>query len=157
MTQNNFATAINEALHEAMQQDNSVICYGLGVTDPKAVFGTTSNLEQRFGSERVFDMPTSENAMTGVAIGAALNGIKSVMTHQRFDFFLLAMDQLINGAAKWHYMFGGQNSIPITIRLIIGVVIRLPQFFILCVRNRTVAKTDSIGLVVLMCCHVSAG
>ena len=120
MTQNNFATAINEALHEAMQQDTSVICYGLGVTDPKAVFGTTSNLEQRFGSERVFDMPTSENAMTGVAIGAALNGIKSVMTHQRLDFFLLAMDQLINGAAKWHYMFGGQNSIPITIRLIIG-------------------------------------
>ena len=120
MTQMNFATAINEALHEAMQRDSSVICYGLGVTDPKAVFGTTEGLEQRFGPERVFDMPTSENAMTGVAIGAALNGIKSVMTHQRIDFFLLAMDQLVNGAAKWHYMFGGQNSIPITIRLIIG-------------------------------------
>ena len=120
MTQMNFATAINEALHEAMQLDSSVICYGLGVTDPKAVFGTTEGLEQRFGPERVFDMPTSENAMTGVAIGAALNGIKSVMTHQRIDFFLLAMDQLVNGAAKWHYMFGGQNSIPITIRLIIG-------------------------------------
>lgn len=120
MTQKNFATAINEALHQAMEIDPAVICYGLGVTDPKAVFGTTANLEQRFGSDRVFDMPTSENAMTGVAIGAALNGIKSVMTHQRIDFFLLAMDQLVNGAAKWHYMFGGQNSIPITIRLIIG-------------------------------------
>lgn len=120
MTQMNFAAAINEALHEAMQLDPSVICYGLGVTDPKAVFGTTGGLEQRFGPERVFDMPTSENAMTGVAIGAALNGIKSVMTHQRIDFFLLAMDQLVNGAAKWHYMFGEQNSIPITIRLIIG-------------------------------------
>lgn len=120
MNQKNFTTAINEALHEAMQQDPSVICYGLGVTDPKTVFGTTANLEQRFGSQRVFDMPTSENAMTGVAIGAALNGIKSVMTHQRVDFFLLALDQLVNSAAKWHYMFGGQNSIPITIRLIIG-------------------------------------
>jgi pyruvate dehydrogenase E1 component beta subunit len=120
MTQKNFATAVNEALHEAMAIDSSVICYGLGVTDPKAVFGTTTNLEKCFGSERVFDMPTSENAMTGVAIGAALNGIKTVMTHQRIDFFLLAMDQLVNGAAKWHYMFGGQNSIPITIRLIIG-------------------------------------
>ena len=120
MTQMNFAAAINEALHEAMQLDPSVICYGLGVTDPKAVFGTTGGLEQRFGPERVFDMPTSENAMTGVAIGAALNGIKSVMTHQRIDFFLLAMDQLVNGAAKWHYMFGEQNPIPITIRLIIG-------------------------------------
>jgi|SRR5882724_5064422 len=120
MTQMNFAAAINEALHQAMEIDPTVICYGLGVTDPKAVFATTANLEQRFGSDRVFDMPTSENAMTGVAIGAALNGIKSVMTHQRLDFFLLAVDQLINGAAKWHYMFGGQNSIPITIRLIIG-------------------------------------
>jgi pyruvate dehydrogenase E1 component beta subunit len=120
MAQMNFANAVNEALHQAMEIDSSVICYGLGVTDPKAVFGTTANLEKRFGSRRVFDMPTSENAMTGVAIGAALNGIKTVMTHQRIDFFLLAMDQLVNGAAKWHYMFGGQNSIPITIRLIIG-------------------------------------
>jgi len=120
MSQMNYAEAINEALHEAMHLDSSVICYGLGVTDPKAVFGTTLNLEKQFGPERVFDMPTSENAMTGVAIGAALNGIKSVMTHQRIDFFLLAMDQLVNGAAKWHYMFGSQNSVPITIRLIIG-------------------------------------
>ena len=120
MTQKNFASAINDALHQAMEIDPAVICYGLGVTDPKAVFGTTTNLEQRFGKARVFDMPTSENAMTGVAIGAALNGIKSLMTHQRVDFFLLAMDQLVNSAAKWHYMFGGQNSIPITIRLIIG-------------------------------------
>ena len=120
MAQKSFAAAVNDALHQAMEIDSSVICYGLGVTDPKAVFGTTANLEERFGSERVFDMPTSENAMTGVAIGAALNGIKTVMTHQRIDFFLLAMDQLVNGAAKWHYMFGGQNSIPITIRLIIG-------------------------------------
>jgi len=120
MTQKNFITAINEALHLAMQIDESVICYGLGVTDPKAVFGTTEKLEDCFGSKRVFDMPTSENAMTGVAIGAALNGIKSVVTHQRVDFFLLAMDQLVNSAAKWHYMFGGQNSVPITIRLIIG-------------------------------------
>ena len=120
MAQKNFATAINDALHQAMANDSSVICYGLGVTDPRAVFGTTASLEKRFGSERVFDMPTSENAMTGIAIGAALNGIKTVMTHQRIDFFLLAMDQLVNGAAKWHYMFGGQSSIPITIRLIIG-------------------------------------
>ena len=120
MSQMTYAESINEALHKAMQLDSSVICYGLGVTDPKAVFGTTINLEKKFGPERVFDMPTSENAMTGVAIGAALNGIKSVMTHQRIDFFLLAMDQLVNGAAKWHYMFGSQNSVPITIRLIIG-------------------------------------
>jgi pyruvate dehydrogenase E1 component beta subunit len=120
MTQKKFSEAINDALHIAMEIDSSVICFGLGVTDPKGVFGTTLNLEKKFGSERVFDMPTSENAMTGVAIGAALNGIKSITTHQRLDFFLLAMDQLVNSASKWHYMFGGQKSVPITVRLIIG-------------------------------------
>ena len=115
-----FTKAINEALYQAMEMDGSVICYGLGVPDPKGIFGTTLGLQERFGPERVFDMPASENAMTGVAIGAALNGIRPVMTHQRADFFLLAMDQLVNNAAKWHYMFGGQASVPITIRLIIG-------------------------------------
>lgn len=116
----NFAQAVNEALDQSMSQDESVICYGLGVDDPKGVFGTTLGLYQKFGEERVFDMPTSENAMTGIAIGASLNGIRPVMTHQRLDFFLLAMDQLVNNAAKWHYMFGSQSSVPITIRLILG-------------------------------------
>lgn len=116
----NFAKAINEALLQAMERDASVICYGLGVDDPKGVFGTTLGLQEKFGSERVFDMPTSENAMTGIAIGAAMNGIRPVVSHQRLDFFLLAMDQLVNNAAKWHYMFGGKASVPITIRLILG-------------------------------------
>lgn len=107
-------------MHEAMDKDSSVICFGLGVDDPKTIFGSTKGLQERFGKARVFDMPTAENAMTGVAIGAALNGIRPVMVHQRLDFFLLAMDQLVNNAAKWHYMFGGQRSVPITIRLILG-------------------------------------
>ena len=115
-----FSEAINEALSLAMEMDESVICYGLGVDDPKGVFGTTIGLQEKFGIERVFDMPSSENAMTGIAIGASLNGVRPVMTHQRLDFFLLAMDQLVNNAAKWHYMFGGQSSVPITIRLIVG-------------------------------------
>ena len=120
MTIRYFYEAINEAIFQSMEKDPDIICYGLGVTDPMGVFGTTLNLEKNFGANRVFDMPTSENAMTGVAIGAALNGIKSIVTHQRLDFFLLAMDQLVNSAAKYHYMFGGQTPIPITIRLIIG-------------------------------------
>lgn len=115
-----FATAINEAIHETMSINSNIICYGLGVTDPKSVFDTTKNLELKFGKDRVFDMPTSENAMTGIAVGASLNGLIPIMTHQRLDFFLLAMDQLINSASKWHYMFGSQNSVPITIRLILG-------------------------------------
>ena len=98
----------------------NVFVYGLGVDDPKHIFETTTGLQEKYGENRVFDMPTSENAMTGVAIGASMNGIKAIMTHQRLDFFLLAMDQLVNSASKWHYMFGSQISIPITIRLIIG-------------------------------------
>jgi pyruvate dehydrogenase E1 component beta subunit len=115
-----YSEAVNEAIHEAMKADNSVICYGLGATDPKAIFGTTRGLADRFGSDRVFDTPTSENAMTGIGVGAAIAGSKVLMTHQRLDFFLLAMDQLVNSAAKWHYMFGSQVSVPITIRLIVG-------------------------------------
>jgi pyruvate/2-oxoglutarate/acetoin dehydrogenase E1 component len=115
-----FAEAINECLHQTMAEDSNVIVYGLGVTDPKAIFGTTAGLESQFGKARVFDMPTAENAMTGVGIGAAIQGIRPVMVHQRLDFFLLAMDQLVNSAAKWRYMFGGQDSVPITIRLIMG-------------------------------------
>lgn len=115
-----FVQAINEGLHGAMQTDEKVLCFGLGVDDPKRIFGTTSGLQESFGPERVFDMPTSENGMTGIAIGAALRGYRPVMVHQRLDFFLLAMDQLVNGAAKWRYMFGGQFKVPITIRLVIG-------------------------------------
>lgn len=115
-----YAQAIREAMTQAMAMDKNVICYGLGVDDPKGVFGTTLGLKEKFGNDRVFDMPTSENAMTGIAIGASLNGIRPVMTHQRFDFFLLAMDQLVNNAAKWHYMFGEKLSVPITIRLLVG-------------------------------------
>ena len=115
-----FSQAINDALHIAMALDKKVLCYGLGVDDPKRIFGTTLGLQERFGNQRVFDTPTSENAMTGVAIGVGLRGFRSIMVHQRMDFFLLAMDQLVNSAAKWHYMFGGQNSVPITIRLILG-------------------------------------
>ena len=115
-----YAQAINEAMFIAMKQSDEVITYGLGVPDPKGVFSTTLGLQEEFGSKRVFDTPTSENAMTGIGIGAALNGFRPVMVHQRVDFFLLAMDQLINNAAKWNFMFGGENTVPITIRLIVG-------------------------------------
>ena len=66
-----------------------------------------------------FDVNTSENTLAGVSIGLALNGVRSVVSHQRLDF-LLAFDQLINSAAKWYYMFGSKKSVPITIRLIVG-------------------------------------
>ena len=115
-----FSSSINEALKFSMRKDKNMICYGLGVTDPKEIFSTTKDLKKIFGQKRVFDVPTSENALTGISIGAALNKVRSVVSHQRLDFFLLAMDQLVNSAAKWHYMFGSKISVPITIRLIIG-------------------------------------
>lgn len=115
-----FAEAINQALGLAMAMDPGVVCYGLGADDPKAIFGTTMGLQDQFGPDRVFDMPTSENAMTGIGIGAALYGLRPIMTHQRLDFALLSMDQLVNNAAKWNYMFGGARSVPITIRMILG-------------------------------------
>jgi len=112
--------AINDAIEISMRKDRNLICYGLGVSDPREVFGTTKYLKKKFGNERVFDVPASENALTGIAVGAALNGTRVILTSQRADFFLLAMDQLVNGAAKWRFMFGGQHKVPITIRLIVG-------------------------------------
>ena len=115
-----YSKAVNKALIWSMSKDKKMLCYGLGSTDPKKIFSTTEGLLEKFGEERVFDVPCSENALTGISIGSSLNGVRSVVTHQRLDFFLLAMDQLINSAAKWFYMYGSQLSVPITIRLIIG-------------------------------------
>lgn len=115
-----FKEQINFAQHEAMKQDDAMLSFGLGIDDPKGIFGTTSGLAEQFGSDRVFDMPTAENAMTGIGIGAALSGSRVLMSHQRMDFFLLAMDQLVNNAAKWHYMFNGEMKVPLTVRVIVG-------------------------------------
>lgn len=120
MTEMSYGQAVNEAMHVAMANDPKVISYGLGICDPKAVFGTTQGLQEAFGKDRVFDVPVSENALTGIAVGAALAGYKPVVTHQRVDFTLVAMDQIVNSAAKWFYMFGGQTPVPIVIRMIIG-------------------------------------
>ena len=115
-----FAEAIREGTLQSMESDPRVIVVGEGVPDPKAIFGTTSGLRERFGTERVFDMPLAESGMTGICIGAALSGIRPVMVHQRIDFALLAMDQLVNNAAKWHYMFSGKASVPLVVRMIVG-------------------------------------
>lgn len=115
-----FAAAINEATDLCMAADPSVYLIGEGVPDAKGIFGTTLGLQQRHGAHRVMDMPVSENALTGVVIGSCLAGMRPVLTHQRVDFALVSIDQIVNNAAKWHYMFGGQWSIPLVIRLIIG-------------------------------------
>ena len=115
-----YCQAINEAIHQAMERDPKVFIMGEGVDDPRAIFQSTKGLSERFGPERVFDIPLSENGMTGVMIGAALCGMRPIMTHQRIDFTLYAMDQIVNHAAKRSYTSGGTQSVPITIRTIIG-------------------------------------
>lgn len=115
-----YYEAILEATDQKMAEDSSVYIMGLGVPDPKGIFGTTLGLAEKYGPSRVMDMPTSENGMTGIGIGSAIMGLRPIMTHQRVDFFLLALDQLINNGAKWHYMFGGQMKVPLVIRLIVG-------------------------------------
>jgi pyruvate/2-oxoglutarate/acetoin dehydrogenase E1 component len=115
-----YVEAVREATTQEMARDSSVILFGQGVDDPKATQGTTRGLAEAFGPERVFDTPLAEDAMTGVAIGAALAGLRPVHVHIRMDFLLLAMNQLVNVAAKTHYMYGGQLSVPMVVRAMIG-------------------------------------
>lgn len=120
MTVMTFHGAIRDALDLCLRHDPRVYLMGLGVPDPKGVFGSTVGLVDAHGAARVRDMPASENAMTGVALGSALAGMRPVLSHQRVDFALLAMEQTVNQIAKWHYMFGGQRSVPLVIRMIVG-------------------------------------
>jgi pyruvate/2-oxoglutarate/acetoin dehydrogenase E1 component len=115
-----FGDAIREATEQEMARDERVLIFGLDVDDPKAILGTTKGLVERYGPDRVFGTPLSEDAMTGVAIGMALAGLRPIHVHIRMDFLMLAMNQLINMAAKTHYMFGGQESCPLVVRSIIG-------------------------------------
>jgi len=115
-----YGQAIRQALTLAMEKDSSVFVMGIGVDDHKAVFGSTQGLADQFGKDRCFDTPISEAAMTGIAIGAALGGMRPVHVHIRNDFLYLAMDQLFNLAAKWRYMFGGQMKVPMVVRVVIG-------------------------------------
>jgi pyruvate/2-oxoglutarate/acetoin dehydrogenase E1 component len=115
-----YVEAVREATDQEMARDGSVILFGLDVDDPKAIQGTTRGLVERYGPERVFGTPLSEDAMTGAAIGMALAGLRPIHVHIRMDFLLLAMNQLVNVAAKSRYMFGGQVSVPLVVRAMIG-------------------------------------
>jgi len=114
-----YSQALSEGLIQAMEKDESVFTMGVGVDDPKGIFGTTLGAHQRFGDARVFDIPLSEPSLTGAAIGAALHDMKPVIVHARNDFLLVTMDQVANSAAKWAYTSGGTH-VPIVIRAIIG-------------------------------------
>lgn len=114
------ADAIAEATAQEMARDERVFVMGLDVDDHKEILGTTAGLARRFGADRCFGTPLSEDAMTGVAIGAAMAGERPIHVHIRMDFLMLAMNQLVNIAAKAHYMYGGQVKVPLVIRAIVG-------------------------------------
>lgn len=115
-----YAQAINEALHQKIGADGTVFLIGQGVNSPWYMGNTTSGLVDRFGAGRIIDTPVSENGITGVAVGAALAGMHPILVFPRMDFMLYAMDQIANHAANWHYMFGGQLSVPLTMWAIIN-------------------------------------
>lgn len=115
-----YVDAIREALAQEMAADPSVFLFGLDVDDHKGIQGSTMGLVDQFGPDRVFTTPLSEDAMTGAAIGAAMTGMRPIHVHIRMDFMMLAMNQLVNMAAKTHYMYGGAFQVPMVVRSMIG-------------------------------------
>lgn len=114
-----YSKAVTLALEEAMAADDSVFCLGEDVGYGGA-YGATQGLRDRFGSERVRDTPISESAIVGFSIGAAMSGMRPVAEIMHMDFIAIAMDQVVNQAAKMRYMFGGKANVPITIRCGVG-------------------------------------
>ncbi len=108
-----YAEALNEAFHLAMEEDDRVFLIGQGLESPWYVGNTATGLIDRFGSKRVLDTPVSENVVTGAAVGAAIAGSRAVVVHPRLDFMLYAMDPIINEAANWYYMNGGASNVPV--------------------------------------------
>lgn len=115
-----YVDALREAVHQEMERDKRVFVMGLDVDDPKAIMGSTRGILEKFGSDRIFTTPLSEDAMTGVAIGAALAGLRPIHVHIRMDFLMLCMNQMVNIASKSHYMYGGAVNVPLVVRAIIG-------------------------------------
>ena len=116
----NYGQAINEALFQAMELDPAVIVVGQLVDYGSGIFGTTTGLADRYGTERVQDVPVAESVMTAAAIGEAVVGIRPVLVHQRLDFLLYSLDAIVNWMSLWRFKSNGHCSLPITIRAIVG-------------------------------------
>jgi acetoin:2,6-dichlorophenolindophenol oxidoreductase subunit beta len=112
-----FKDSIREAIDQAMVYDPSVFAIGLDADDKFGVFGSMLDMTH---PERIIGTPISENAMMGVALGAALSGMRPIYIHLRVDFMMLSMDQVVNYIAKWRYMTQGQIKVPLVIRAVIG-------------------------------------
>jgi len=115
-----YGHALREGFAYLLRNYPEVFTIGQGLWSPWYVGSSMTDLDKEFGQARVIDTPVSELATTGVAVGAALSGKRPIVVHPRVDFFLLGMDQLVNQAAKWRHMFGGQVDIPVVVRAIIN-------------------------------------
>lgn len=114
-----YVEALREAHEQILENDPQAFVIGEGVDDAGGVFGSTKGLAERFG-QRVMDMPIAENGLTGVVTAAAAAGMHPILVHMRSDFLPMSMDQLVNHAAKWHFMGGGAVPIPLVVRAVIG-------------------------------------
>jgi pyruvate dehydrogenase E1 component beta subunit len=120
MREISYGQALNEATRQLMERDERVFVVGQGVISPWYVGMTTEGLLHQFGSKRVIDTPVSEDSVTGMAIGAAIAGMRPILVHPRMDFALLGMEQFVGQAANWHYMSGGHVTVPLVARLIVN-------------------------------------
>lgn len=115
-----FGEAINNGMLTIAKKDKSVIFFAEGVLDPGHFFGTLKNLDKVIDSSRIYEMPISENGVMGIATGSAMSGKRPIISLQRIEFALLALEQLFNNAAKAHYISNGQHKVPLVLRLVIG-------------------------------------
>lgn len=116
----NYAQAIREGHAQLLRTDPRVFLIGQGLWSPWYAGTSLQDLDKEFGRDRIMDSPVSENAITGAAIGAAIAGMRPIVFHPRMDFMLLAVDPIVNQAANWSFMFGGQVNVPVVIRAVIN-------------------------------------
>ncbi len=115
-----YVQAIREAHAQLLARDPRVFVIGQGLWSPWYAGGSMQGLETEFGRDRLLDSPVSENATTGLAIGAAISGMHPIVFHPRMDFMLLAVDPVVNQAANWSYIFGGRTKAPVVIRAVVN-------------------------------------
>ncbi|MEI9811414.1 MAG: transketolase C-terminal domain-containing protein [Acidobacteriota bacterium] len=115
-----YAHAIREAHAQLLAADPRVFVAGQGLWSPWYAGGSLDNLDREFGRDRILDSPVSENAVTGMCVGAALAGMRPIVFHPRMDFMLLAIDPIVNQAANWSYLFAGRVHVPLVIRAVIN-------------------------------------
>jgi pyruvate/2-oxoglutarate/acetoin dehydrogenase E1 component len=120
MKSHNYGTAILSAFEYLLENYPEVFVIGQGLWSPWYVGNSMTDLDKKFGVERIIDTPVSESACTGAAVGASLAGMKPIVVHPRMDFMIYAMDAIVNQAAKWSHMLGGQAHPGVTIRSIIN-------------------------------------